>query len=90
MYRIIYHLRDRRAQKVRAFKLPSTRKSDNKISAELGSYLSQSSGVGRNFKRFASPRKRHKVIWLCIAVLFLLLFGWIVPESIAAIELFQK
>ena len=90
MHRIIYQWRYRRAQKAEAFKLPAERKSGKTIHADLGSYLSQSSGRSRSFKRFASPRKQYGVLWTCLAIFLILLFGWVVPESIAAIELFQR
>ena len=90
MHRIFYQWRYRRAQKAVAFKLPRERKSGKIAHADLGSYLSQSSGRSRNFKRFASPRKQYGALWACLAIFLILLFGWLVPESIAAIELFQR
>ena len=90
MHRIFYQWRQRRAQKVEAYKLPKDRKSDKIALADLGSYLSQSSGKSRSFKRFASSRKQNGVIWACLGIFLILLFGWVVPESIAAIELFQR
>ena len=90
MHRIFHQWRYRRAQKAEAFKLPSERKSGKIALADLGSYLSQSSGRSRSFKRFASPRKHYGALWTCLIIFLILLFGWVVPESIAAIELFQR
>lgn len=90
MHRIFHQWRYRRAQKVEAFKLPAERKSGKIPHADLGSYLSQSSGRSRSFKRFASPRKQYGALWTCLVIFLILLFGWVVPESIAAIELFQR
>ncbi|MEC7274594.1 MAG: hypothetical protein VXU48_05050 [Verrucomicrobiota bacterium] len=90
MHRIFHQWRYRRAQKAGAFKLPEDRKSGKIVHVDLGSYLSQSSGRSRSFKRYASPRKQHGAIWTCLVIFLILLFGWVVPESIAAIELFQR
>jgi len=90
MYHIFHQWRYRHAQKAEAFKLPADRKSGKISHADLGSYLSQSSGRSRRFKRFASPRKQRGALWTCLAIFLILLFGWVVPESIAAIELFQR
>ncbi len=90
MHRIFYQWRYRRAQKSEAFKLPIERKNGKIARADLGSYLSQSSGRSRSFKRFASPRKQSTALWTCLVIFIVLLFDWVVPESIAAIELFQR
>ena len=90
MHRIFHQLRYRRAQKAEAFKLPKERKNGKIAHAELGSYLSQSSVRSRSFKRFASSRKQYGALWTCLVIFLILLFGWVVPESIAAIELFQR
>ena len=90
MHRILYQWRCRRAQKAEAFKLPIERKNGKIFHADLGSYLSQSSGRSRSFKRFASPRKQYRALLICLVIFSILLFGWVVPESIAAIELFQR
>ncbi len=90
MHRFIHQWRYKRAQKAEAFKLPTKRTSGKISHVDLGSYLSQSSGKSRSFKRFASPRKQQRALWTCVAVFLILLFAWVVPESIAAIELFQR
>ena len=90
MHRLIHQWRYKRSQKAEAFKLPKERKSGKIAHADLGSYLSQSSGKSRSFKRFASPRRQYGALWTCVAVFLILLFAWVVPESIAAMELFQR
>lgn len=90
MLRLIYHWCRRRAQKTNSFKLPPDRKGHASGRVNLGSYLSQTSVRGRTFDRFDLPRKRRKSLAIVLTILLALLLGWIVIESIAALELFRN
>lgn len=90
MLRFIYQWRYRRAQRAGAFKLPPSHRGGGDGRVDLGSYLSQSSVRGRSFDRFDLPRKRRKGLAVFFAVLLAILIGWIVLESIAALELFRE
>jgi hypothetical protein len=90
MLRFIYRWRYRRAQNAGAFKLPPKHKGGGSGRVDLGSYLSQTSVRGRSFSRFDLPRKRRKGLSVLIAVLLALLIGWIVIESIQALELLSN
>lgn len=90
MLRFIYQWRYRRAQKAGAFKLPPKHKGGGSGRVDLGSYLSQSSVRGRSFSRFELPRKRSKGLAVFVTIFLALLIGWIVLESLAALELFRR
>ncbi|NBB80814.1 MAG: hypothetical protein GVY36_15420 [Verrucomicrobia bacterium] len=90
MLRFLYRWRYQRAQKVDAYKLPSIHRETGSRPVSLGSYLSQTSVRGRNFDRFDLPRKRRRWLGVAAAVLLALLLGWIILESIAALELFRN
>ncbi len=90
MLRFIYRWRYRRAQNAGAFKLPPKHRGGGNGSVNLGSYLSQSSVRGRAFDRFDLPRKRRKGLSIVITISLALLLGWIVLESIAALEIFRN
>jgi len=89
MLRFFYRWRYRRAQKIGSFKLPSKHKDGGRGSVDLGSYLSQSSVRGRNFDRFDLPNKGRKGLFVLIVILLLLTAGWIILESVSALELFR-
>lgn len=89
MLRFLYRWRYRRAQNAGAFKLPPSHKGGGHGRVDLGSYLSQSSVRGRSFNRFDLPRKRRRGLSLFIAIILALFVGWVVFESIQALELFQ-
>ena len=90
MLRFFYRWRYRRAQKVGAYKIPSSHKEAGRQPISLGSYLSQTSVRGRTFDRFDLPRKRRRWLGMVVIVLLAALLGWIVMESIAALELFRN
>lgn len=90
MLRLIYRWRYRRAQNAGAFKLPPKNRDGRGSRINLGSYLSQSSVRGRNFNRFDLPRKRRKGFAIILVIGLALLVGWMVFESLAALELFQN
>ena len=90
MLRFLYRWRYRRAQNAGSFQVPSDRDGYSNGRVNLGSYLSQSSVRGRTFDRFDLPRKRRKGLAIVITVLLAILVGWIVLESIAALELFRN
>lgn len=90
MLRFIYRWRYRRAQKVGAYKIPSPQREAEGRIVSLGSYLSQTSVRGRTFDRFDLPRKRRRWLGVIVAVLLAVLLGWIIVESIAALELFRN
>ncbi|MGZ0656807.1 hypothetical protein ACWPKO_05850 [Coraliomargarita sp. W4R53] len=90
MLRYIYRWRYRRAQKAGSYKVPSDRDGYSNGRVNLGSYMSQPSVRGRTFDRFDLPRKRRKGLAIFITILLALLLGWIVIESIAALELFRN
>ena len=90
MLRYIYRWRYRRAQKAGSYKVPSDRDGYSNGRVNLGSYMSQPSVRGRTFDRFDLPRKRRKGLAIVITILLALLLGWIVIESIAALELFRN
>ncbi len=90
MLRLLYRWRYRRAQNAGAFKLPPKHRGGGNGRVDLGSYLSQSSVRGRSFDRFDLPRKRRKGLGVIIAIVLALLVGWIVIESVAALELFRN
>ena len=90
MLRYLYRWRYRRTQNAHSFQVPSDRDGYRNGRVNLGSYLSQSSVRGRSFDRFDLPRKRRKSVAVIIAILLALLVGWIVLESIAALELFRR
>lgn len=90
MLRYIYRWRYRRAQKAGSYKVPSDRDRYKNGRVNLGSYMSQTSVRGRTFDRFDLPRKRRKGLGILIAVLLAILLGWVVIESIAALELFKN
>jgi hypothetical protein len=90
MLRYIYRWRYRRAQKAGSYKVPSDRNGYSNGRVNLGSYMSQSSVRGRTFDRFDLPRKRRKHLRIVISIILVLVFGWIVIESIAALELLQN
>lgn len=91
MLRFLYRWRYRRAQKAQSYKVPSDRDGYNNGRVSLGSYMSQASVRGRTFDRFDLPRKRSKgLAMILLAIALALLVGWIVLESIAALELFRN
>jgi len=90
MLRLIYRWRYRRAQNADAFKLPPKHKGGGNGRVDLGSYLSQSSVRGRSFDRFDLPKKRTRGIAALVMIGIALLIGWILLESIAALELFRN
>jgi hypothetical protein len=90
MLRYIYRWRYRRAQKAGSYKVPSDRNGYSNGRVNLGSYMSQSSVRGRTFDRFDLPRKRRKHLRIVITLILVLVIGWIVVESIAALELLQN
>jgi hypothetical protein len=92
MLHYLYRWRYRRAQKAGSFKVPSDRNGYTNGRVNLGSYMSQDSVRGRTFNRFDLPNKRRKslAIVIIITALLALLVGWIVIESIAALELFKN
>lgn len=88
----LYRWRYRRAQKADSYKVPSDRNGYRNGRVNLGSYMSQDSVRGRTFNRFDLPRNQRKglAIAIVITVLLALLIGWIVIESLAALELFRN
>ncbi len=90
MLRLIYRWRYRRAQNAGSYTVPSDRKGYSNGRVNLGSYMSQASVRGRSFDRFDLPRKQRKGLAIVITVLLAMLVGWIVLESIAALELFRN
>jgi hypothetical protein len=89
MFRFLYRLRYQHAQKAGSYKMPSNRGGNGR--GNLGSYMSQASVRGRSFNRFELPRKRRKgLLIFIIKILFVILVGWIVIESIAALMLLQN
>lgn len=90
MLHFLYRWRYRRAQKVGAYKLPPPHRETGTRPVSLGSYLSQASVRGRTFDRFDLPRKRRRWLGVLGAVLLAVLLGWIILESIAALELFRN
>ena len=90
MLSFLYRWRYRRAQNAGSYKVPSDREGYSNGRVNLGSYLSQSSVRGRTFDKFDLPRKRRKGLALVITVVLAILVGWIVLESIAAVDLFRN
>ena len=91
MLHYLYRWRYRRAQNAGSFEVPSDREGYVNGRVSLGSYLSQTSVRGRTFDRFDLPRKRRKGVAIFIVVIVLaVLLGWMIIESIAALENFQN
>lgn len=90
MLRFLYRWRYRRAQKAGAYKIPSPHREAGSRPVSLGSYLSQTSVRGRTFDRFDLPRKRRRWLGVVVAALLALLLGWVILESISALELFRN
>ncbi|TVP78277.1 MAG: hypothetical protein EA353_08725 [Puniceicoccaceae bacterium] len=89
MLRFFYRWRYQRAQRVGAYKLPSRYRSGSGGPVSLASYLSQTSVRGRTFSRFDLPHNRRRWLALVVVTLAVVLLGWIILESIAALKLFR-
>ena len=90
MLRLIYRWRYRRAQNAGAFKLPPKHKGGGNGRVDLGSYLSQSSAVAVLTASTSRRKKRTRGIAALVMIGIALLIGWILLESIAALELFRN
>lgn len=90
MLQFIYRWRYQRAQKSGSFKVPSDRDGHTNGRVSLGSYMSQASVRGRTFDRFDLPRKRRRGLTFIVTILAAVLWGWIIVESVAALELLKN
>ncbi|WP_146209387.1 hypothetical protein [Coraliomargarita sinensis] len=73
-----------------AFKLPKSGRSDKPERANLGSYLSHTSGHSRGFRPFDQPRKRRKFMQYLATLLIIALVAWVTYESLIALALIGK
>lgn len=90
MLRYIYRWRYKRAQKAESYKVPSNQKGRGNGQVNLGSYMSQPEVRGRSFDRFELPINRRRTIKVVIVILIAFLVGWVVLESIEALELLKN
>jgi len=87
MLKFYYRWRYNRAQRISSFEVP---KRSHSSKVHLGSYLSQDTVRGRHFDRFDLPRKRGRwlrALLLCGAIV---LFIWVIYESIHALSLMSN
>lgn len=90
MLRFIYRWRYQRAQKSGSYKVPSDGNGHSNGQVNLGSYMSQASVRGRTFDRFDLPKKSRRGLTIFATILAALLLGWLIIESVAALELLKN
>jgi hypothetical protein len=90
MLHLYYKWRYQRQSRKGAFKLPKRNDRSSTDSANLSSYLSQSTVRGGGFKPFELQRKRRKCAQIIALITVVLLIAWITYESIAALAMLSK
>jgi hypothetical protein len=90
MLRFFYQWRYRRAQRAGAYEIPDSGAVRCQRQSNFSNYLTQSSVRGRQFARFELPRRSKQGLRLLIVGFMLLLFGWLICESVAALALFSR
>jgi len=73
-----------------AFKLPREARGKRFENANLGSYLTHSSGISRSFRPFDLQRKRRKLMQFVAIALVVALIVWITYESLMALALIAR
>lgn len=87
MLHLYYKWRYERKARSGAFKLPKERKDGKPGTANLSSFLSQTSGPRHSFRPFDLPRKRRKFMQLLAAALGIAMLAWVTYESLIALAL---
>ncbi|MGB0409325.1 MAG: hypothetical protein ACPG3X_06460 [Opitutales bacterium] len=90
MLHLFFKWRHSRKSRAGAFRLPKQSQASPPESANLGSYLSQSSVKDRSFKPFDLARKRKKWMQLLASLLTATLIVWVAYESMVALALMAK
>ena len=85
-----YKWRYERKARSGAFELPESKRPGRSENANLGNFLSQTSGVRGSLKPFDLPRKRRRFMRILAVALILALLAWITYESIIALALIGK
>lgn len=85
MLHFFYRWRYERNSRINAYKLPPFRRDGAETRANLGSYISSQSPIGRGFRHYDLPRRRRKWARIIVSIGGGLLLLWITYESIIAL-----
>lgn len=87
MIHLYYKWRYRRSQCAGAFSLPKKNRQRSGLRGNLGSYLAQPSVKGRDCARFDLPKKRQRWLKTILILFVMLVLGWLICESAAALAI---
>lgn len=90
MLQLYYRWRYRRAQRAAAFKLPTPERESRATRDHFGSYLSQQAVRGKVSSPQDQSRSRKRWFGRFAFLIILLILGWIVYESLQAIETWNQ